>query len=124
MTHTTTTDFRDKIAITLSMLCVLQCLFLPFVISFLPLMDIWWLSDSFLHPFLLLIVIPLTVLTLYPGYKRHKNTQPMLLASPALILLIIGAFIGEGAEEKYLTIFGALILASAHIRNLILTRRL
>jgi hypothetical protein len=117
-----TRELRDKIAVALSMFCVLQCLFLPVVISFLPLMDIWWLSDSFLHPLLLLVVIPLTVMTLYPSFKHHDNLKPILLATPALILLIIGAFIGEGVTEKLLTIGGALVLASAQLYNMLLSK--
>ena len=115
-----TRELRDKIAVALSMFCVLQCLFLPIIISFLPLMDIWWLSDTFLHPFLLLVVIPLTVVTLYPSFKHHNNLQPILMAAPALVLLCIGAFIGEGIAEKSLTIGGALLLASAHLHNMLL----
>ncbi|MFT5521975.1 MAG: hypothetical protein ACI9IA_002581 [Enterobacterales bacterium] len=117
-----TRQLRDKIAMALSMFCVLQCLFLPFLISFLPLMDIWWLSDTFLHPFLLLVVIPLTVLTLYPSFKHHNNLLPILIAIPAMILLITGAFIHEGLVEKSLTIGGAIILASAHLQNMLLSK--
>ena len=118
-----TTGIKDKIAITLSMICVLQCLFLPLLITALPLLDIWWLADSFLHPILLLVVIPLTLITLLPGYKKHKNIQPIIIAAPALVLLIAGAFIPESMVEKLLTVAGALILASAHIRNMLLSRK-
>ena len=115
-------QLRDKIAIALSMLCVLQCLFLPFVIMALPFLDIWWLSDEFLHPFLLLVVIPLTLLTLIPAFRHHKRLQPLIIATPALILLSIGAFIPVSNLEKMLTIVGAITLATAHIRNIILNK--
>ena len=117
-----TRQLRDKIAIALSMLCVLQCLFLPFVVMALPFLDIWWLSDHFLHPFLLLIVIPLTLVTLIPGYQHHRNVQPLIIATPALILLSIGAFIPESSLEKLLTVIGAVTLAAAHIRNIVLSK--
>ena len=116
-------DMRDKIAVTLSMLCVLQCLFLPILISMIPLLDLWWLSDEFLHPILLFVVIPLTVLTLLPGYRLHNNMRPMILALPAMILLIIGAFIPVSFVEKLLTVAGAAILASAHICNLMICKK-
>lgn len=115
-------EFRDKIAVTLSMLCILQCLFLPIVVTLLPLMNIWWLSDHVLHPFMLLFVIPLTLLSLIPGYFKHKDLQPLLIAIPALSLLIIGAFMPVTLTEKLLTVAGAGLLAFAHIRNLILNR--
>lgn len=116
-------QLRDKIAITISMLCVLQCLFLPFIVIALPFLDIWWLSDHFLHPFLLLVVIPLTLVTLVPAYQHHKNVQPLIIATPALILLSIGAFIPVNNLEKAMTVIGALTLATAHIRNIILSKR-
>ena len=115
-------EIRDKIAVTLSMLCILQCLFLPLLVTLLPFLDFWWLSDQFLHPFLLLVIIPLTMVTLLPGYFRHKNIQPLMIAAPALVLLAIGAFIPESMGEKLLTVVGAITLAVAHIRNLSLNR--
>ncbi len=118
-----TRETKDKIAVTLSMLCILQCLFLPILVTMIPFLDIWWLSDHFLHPFLLLIVIPLTLLTLLPGYFQHKNAQPLTMAAPALALLVIGAFIPESTGEKMLTVAGALILAAAHVRNILLNRK-
>ena len=118
------TELRDKIAVTLSMLCILQCLFLPLLVAMVPLLNIWWLSDHYLHPKLLFIVIPLTLLTLVPGYFRHRNYRPLMIAAPALLLLIIGAFIPESVVEKLLTIVGALSLAAAHIKNMSLNRKL
>jgi len=117
-----TRDKRDKIAVLLSMLCILQCLFLPIVISLIPLLNIWWLNDEFLHPILLFVVIPLTLFTLIPGYKHHHNRLPLQLAVPALTLLVIGAFIPPNMIEKMLTISGALVLSFAHIRNLMFNR--
>lgn len=116
-------ETKDKIAVTLSMLCILQCLFLPFLVTMIPFLDFWWLSDHFLHPFLLLIVIPLTFLTLLPGYLQHRNLQPLTIALPAIVLLVVGAFIPESMGEKMMTVAGALILAFAHIRNILLNRK-
>ncbi len=116
-------ELRDKIAITLSMFCILQCLFLPLLLTILPLLDVWWLADKFLHPFLLLIVVPLTILTLLPGYFQHRNFQPLLIATPALLLLVIGAFVPESGAEKVLTVVGALTLATAHILNISLKKK-
>jgi len=117
-------EFKDKIAVILSMICVLQCLFMPFLITMLPFLDFWWLSDEFLHPLLLIVVIPLTFLALLPGYFRHRNLKPLIIAIPALLLLIVGAFIGESMTEKYLTISGAIILAVAHLLNIGLNRKI
>jgi len=117
-------ELRDKVAVTLSMLCVLQCLFVPILVTMIPLLDFWWLSDEFLHPILLLVVIPLTLITLLPGYFKHRDLRPVVIALPALLLLVAGAFIGESVTEKLLTISGALILACAHLLNIGLNRKI
>ncbi len=116
-------QLRDKLAVILSMFCILQCLFMPVLITMLPLLDIWWLSDDFLHPVMLFLVIPLTVIALVPGYFNHRDFRPLLIAVPALLLLIIGAFIEESMVEKLLTIGGAIILAVAHLLNMGLNRK-
>jgi len=61
---------------------------------------------------------------LLPGYFRHRNLKPLLIAIPSLSLLIVGAFIGESMMEKYLTISGAIILAVAHLLNIGLNRKI
>jgi hypothetical protein len=114
--------FRDRLAIFLSALCVVQCLFLPVVVTFLPFLDIWWLSDHFLHPFLLLIVVPLTLYTLLPARAKHLSNAPLKLAIPGLMLLFAGVFMEQTVMEKILTVIGASFLAAAHIKNILLSR--
>ncbi len=97
---------------------------MPFLVTLLPFLDFWWLSDEILHPLLLIVVIPVTFLALFPGYFRHHNLKPLLIAIPALSLLIFGAFIGESMMEKFLTISGAIILAAAHLLNIGLNRKI
>ena len=113
---------RDRLAIFLSALCVVQCLFLPFVVTFLPFLDLWWLSDHFLHPFLLLFVTPLTFYTLLPARAKHGSNVPMQLAMPGLLLLFVGAFMEQTMAEKTLTVIGASFLAGAHVKNILLMR--
>ena len=114
--------FRDRLAIFLSALCVVQCLMLPIIVTSLPFLDIWWLSDHFLHPFLLLFVIPLTFYTLLPARAKHGSNLPLQLAIPGLLLLFVGIFMHQNAMEKTLTVIGASFLAGAHIKNILLSR--
>jgi len=124
MTEFIASKIRDKLAITLSMICVVQCLALPVIISMMPLLDIWWLSDSVLHPFLLIFVIPLTFYTLVPAYRRHGSTFPLIVAVPGLLFLMAGAFMEQTLMEKVLTVIGACLVAVAHLRNIYLTRQI
>ena len=124
MTDLIAAKFRDRLAIFLSALCVVQCLFLPVVVSVLPILDLWWLSDHFMHPFLLVFVTPLTFYTLLPSRAKHKNNLPLQLAMPGLFLLFVGAFMEQTAMEKSLTVVGATLLAGAHLKNILLSRAL
>lgn len=124
MVATMAARFRDKLAIFLSAVCVFQCLLLPLVVTLLPVLDIWWLSDTFLHPFLLLFVIPLTFYTLIPAQKRHGSKRPVYIAIPGLALLTVGAFMHATALEKFFTVVGATLIAMAHIQNIILSRKI
>ena len=123
MTELISGKLRDKLAIVLSAVCVLQCLLLPFVVTLIPFLDLWWLSDHFLHPFLLLFVVPLTFYALLPARAKHGSNTPLKLAIPGLMMLFAGVFMEQTMAEKVLTVLGASLLALAHIRNIILSRR-
>ena len=123
MTEFIAGKFRDRLAIFLSALCVVQCLFLPVIVTFLPFLDMWWLSDAVLHPTLLFFVVPLTFYALVPARKKHGSNLPLKLAMPGLMMLFAGIFMHQTTLEKVLTVIGALLLAAAHINNIILSRK-
>ena len=118
VTLDTQADSRDRWAVALSFLCIAQCLLLPFIASALPMLNLWWLTDQYLHPMMLTLVIPLTAFALWPAYRRHGSSLPIAIAIPAISLLVVGAFIPESLIEKVLTVGGAGILAVAHIINI------
>ena len=123
MTELIAGKFRDRLAIFLAALCVVQCLFLPFVVTLLPFLDMWWLSDAVLHPFLLVFVTPLTFYALVPARKKHGSNIPLKLAIPGLMMLFAGVFMEQTIAEKFLTVIGASLLALAHLKNILLSRK-
>ena len=123
MTELIAGKFRDRLAIVISALCVLQCLFLPFVVTFLPFLDMWWLSDAVLHPILLALVVPLTFYALLPARAKHGSNVPLKLAIPGLMMLFAGVFMEQTTAEKVLTVVGAVLLAIAHLKNIMLSRK-
>ena len=124
MTKQTNGKLRDQLAIILSAVCVLQCLLLPFVVTLIPFLDIWWLSDHFLHPFLLVFVVPLTFYALMPARAKHQSNTPLKFAIPGLMLLFAGVFMEQTMAEKVVTVLGACLLAMAHIKNILLSQKL
>ena len=64
----------DRLAMTLSLACIVHCLFVPaFLISSVALFSIQF-SDEILHYSLLFMAAPISLYALYLGKK--KNRQP------------------------------------------------
>ncbi len=117
--------FLDKIAVALSGLCLLHCLLLPFVVAVLPFLGQFG-TDHF-HAELLLFVIPLSVIALGVGYRRHHHAEVLVFGALGLTILTIGGtFVhdtyGEMADRA-MTVTGSIILAFTHYRNFRLAKK-
>ena len=116
-----TQQTSDKLAMTLSVICVIHCFFVP---SFL-ILGAGYLSfaidNEFIHKLIVLLAIPISIFALYIGYKNHKTSSFIPMAIFGLILLVLAVVLGESlfgeAGEKILTLFGSASLAYAHYRN-------
>lgn len=85
-----------------------------------------FLAEEAFHQWLAIVVIPFSVFALYLGCKHHKRTQLLCLGLTGVgVLLVCAAFghdlFGE-TGEKIVTVFGACIIAVAHVRNYLLCR--
>ena len=111
----------DKAAMTLSLVCVLHCFFVPsFVVvgsSFLSLN----FDNEIVHYLIILVAVPLSVFALYTGYKNHKSTSSLPYGIFGLMILILAVLLGEEKigelGEQILTTLGATIVAFAHYKN-------
>ena len=65
----------DKIAMTLSVICVIHCFFVP---SFL-ILGAGYLSltidNEFVHKGIVLLAVPISLFALSIGYKNHKTSS-------------------------------------------------
>ena len=112
--------FTDKLAISLSAICVLHCLFMP---SFLILSS-WFVAFSidneFLHYAILIVAIPVSAFALVRGYKSHNKLSYFVFGSFGLLLLTFAvlaeSIIGE-IGEKSLTVLGSIFVIYAHYKN-------
>ncbi len=111
----------DKIAMTLSIICVVHCFFVP---SFL-ILGAGYLSfaidNEFVHKLIVLLAIPISIFALSIGYKNHKTTSFIPIAIFGLVLLILAVVLGASvlgeAGEQMLTLLGSISLAYAHYKN-------
>jgi len=114
-----TGDWLDGAAVALSALCLVHCLALPLVVVGVPFLAQY--AETHLHYQVLVIVIPLSVIALGIGYRRHRDRRIIGGGALGLLLLIIGATVAHTqlglAADRIFTIAGSLVLATAHFFN-------
>ena len=112
--------FTDKLAISLSAICVLHCLFMP---SFLILSS-WFaafsIDNEFIHYAILTVAIPVSAFALIKGFKNHKKLSYFVYGFFGLFLLafaVLAAGITGEIGERSLTLLGSLFVIYAHYNN-------
>ena len=112
--------FTDKLAISLSAICALHCLFMP---SFLILSS-WFaafsIDNEFIHYAILTVAIPVSAFALIKGFKNHKKLSYFVYGFFGLFLLafaVLAAGITGEIGEKSLTLLGSLFVIYAHYKN-------
>ena len=112
--------FTDKLAISLSAICVLHCLFMP---SFLILSS-WFaafsIDNEFIHYAILIVAIPVSAFALIRGFKNHKKLSYFVngfFGLSLLVFAVLAAGITGEIGEKSLTLLGSLFVIYAHFKN-------
>ncbi len=111
----------DKLAISLSLACVIHCLFVP---SFVILSSGYYATtfdDEFVHNLILFFAIPISLFALALGYKNHGAFSYFLIGTIGLIILILAVILGEPlygeTGEILFTILGSVFVVFAHYKN-------
>ena len=111
----------DKLAIGLSLACVIHCLALPVLLVLLPSMAALQLDNEAFHFWMIVAVLPSSVYALSIGCKQHKRYQLFFFGFIGLALLVLALVLGEdrvGEDgEKILTVAGAGFVAIGHWLN-------
>lgn len=114
----------DQVALLLSGLCLLHCLLLPLLVVIVPFLG--QLGDDHLHAELLLIVVPVSLVALLLGYRRHARRDVIAWGVAGLLTLIVGGTIAHSTygllADRSLTVAGSIMLAVTHLRNFRLSR--
>ncbi len=131
-------SYFDRIAITLSCICAIHCIALPIIASLIPLFAVTLhhgqnLHEFWFHEFILIFILPISLLAIFTGYRRHKQLLPVVVAAIGLSILVsTSLFAGELIShhiiphegEMWLTVFGGIVHAIGHILNLVSTNNL
>jgi len=100
-------------------LCLVHCLALPLIVAGLPFLAQF--AEGHLHAQMLFIVLPLSVVALGLGYRRHRNAGIALAGIAGMTILTVGATVAHDhwglVADRTFTIVGALVLATAHYFN-------
>ena len=117
----------DKSAIGLSILCIADCLLVPVLITLLPVVAAIGLGDESFHRLLIVGILPISVVALFLGCRRHRTWSVLLLGTLGLIILVVTAILGHEILgdflEKFATVIGSVFIMLSHFRNFRLCRQ-
>ena len=109
----------DRAAVMLSGLCLVHCLALPFLLVSLPALSA--LSAGHLHAQLLIVAIPVSVIALGFGFRRHRSGSVLACGVLGMLLLVVGGTVAHSyygiVADRTFTISGAVVLAATHYFN-------
>lgn len=111
----------DKLAITLSAVCVAHCFLTPSLLMFSSGFLFSFLENELIHKLILLCTLPISVLALALGYQNHKTINFLLIGVIGLTMFVGAIFLGEilfgEFGEKGLTLIGSIFIAYSHYNN-------
>jgi len=119
--------YVDRVAITLSTICIVHCLAMPFVIALLPVAALAVGGDGHFHSLMLWFVVPTSVVGLGLGVRVHRRLGVVALGAVAVAVLAAAALWGHTAwdpsVEVVVNVAASVALAAAHWRNFREVRR-
>lgn len=78
-------------------------------------------ADSHFHLQMLIFVLPVSVIALLLGYRRHRHTSVLLWGFVGMAMLVVGATWAHSEvgliADRICTISGSLVLATTHYLN-------
>jgi uncharacterized membrane protein YfcA len=105
-----------KTGMFLSVLCLIHCLSMPFVVTLLP-----YLAKDFISHTTEIILMGGSALIasylLTKDYRVHGRALPILLLIGAVLLQLSGFFLADAAYETPLVVTGSLLMAWAFLSN-------
>lgn len=120
--------YFDRVAITLSTICIVHCLAMPFLVALLPVTAFAFGGDGHFHSLMLWFVVPTSVLGFGFGFRVHRRMDIVALGVVAIAALAAAALWGHSAwdasVEVLVNVAASVLLAGAHWRNFREVRRL
>ncbi|MCB0389879.1 MAG: MerC domain-containing protein [Bdellovibrionales bacterium] len=84
----------DFSGITISLLCIFHCIFLPLILSFLPTIGLTWMvHNPVIHFGFYILMIAFALLAFIYKYRQHHSMAPIKWLVSGILLVGIGHFI-------------------------------
>lgn len=105
-------------AVSASLLCLVHCLALPFLLLLLPGIIGLFAQSAAFHYVALALIVPSALAAFSLGYRRHRALLPVLLGVLGVGCLAVALLPGAGRGiELWFTIAGSLLLITGHALN-------
>lgn len=116
----------DRLAISVSALCMFHCLITPLLLVAIPVISSTFLAEELFHKALVAFVLPISFIALFLGCRRHRDSMVLIFGGIGLFFLVAVALAGHEllgeSGEKIATVISGVILAVGHFRNYYLCR--
>lgn len=110
----------DKTGATLSWLCAVHCLAMPFLISFLPLVGISFLAHEGIEYVFIGLSVAVALVSLLPGYFRsHRKIRTLLFFISGIGFIVFADLLFEESifGKIVFVLIGAICVTLAHFLN-------
>jgi hypothetical protein len=111
----------DCVGVGLSVLCMIHCLCLPFLIAFAPVLLRGLPGDDITHRSLAVVIGFVGSLAFRSGYNMHRRRWLLYLFLTGLLFISVAAVLGDEVLTNYgeaaMTVCGGLMLVTAHLFN-------
>ena len=111
----------DRIGISLSGLCMVHCMLLPVVLLAVPLWSIAETLHDWLHPLLLVVLLPISLMALVATASKPQAKRVRVLFGLGLLIIALASLFGHEAAnpvvETAFTLLGSGLLVTGHWRN-------
>ena len=111
----------DKLAISLSAICVIHCFFAPALLIFSFGISVFSIDSELVHYLILMLALPISSLALIMGYRNHKTVYFLITGILGLSILMLAVITGERLfgeiGEQVMTLIGSMLVAYSHFKN-------
>ncbi len=87
-------DWRDRLGVCLSVLCMAHCLLTPVVLALVPLGTALGFWHTGFHQVFLLLVPSIAALAFIPGWRLHRDSRVWVFSAIGFVFLLAGSQVG------------------------------